>query len=707
MSTAGKLWLGFGLLLALLVGTGLFVAHRLASIERSLVTIMAVQEPATAATYEMAVNVISTRATVLHYVTVGDSTDLSKIVALDREFRDFKTRFDLVTRTPTSRELAARIDDAYQQFHLLGDTLIRASDQWRGESAAFARRSEEVAALATAATEAVEGDGKDAQRRRLETESMEADIAAIGAAVGLYLPSLDERHRTRVSSHAERFRATIARYRQAKLTAEQQARADRLETTFASYVDDARLTMDRRSALRERWTRFTRSGGRVEVLVDEGIRSLARTDLIVAQRSARLAIRTSLIAVLVLLVAGIVIGTGTAIPTARSIVHAERTLRAHMSDLSAAHERKDEFLGVLGHELRNPLAPLSNALHVLDGHASEVPEEVRRVHAMMKRQVRSMTRLVDDLLDVSRINQGKITLRRETVDLAAVAADTLEDLRPLADAHGHRLRLALPSGPLWLDADPTRMAQITANLLHNAIRYTPDGGRITIEVRRAGDEAVLEVSDNGIGIAPEMLPHVFEPFTQAEPPTSSPGGGLGIGLALVRRLVEMHGGIATAESAGLRRGSRFTVRLPALASAPPQALVRRREMEAPRGRRILVVDDNQDSAETMASLLRLWGHEVTVANDGPAALAAARSAQPDLALLDIGLPGMDGYEVARTIRADDALRSTHLVALSGYALPEDLKKAEEAGFEGHLAKPPRLDELAALFVPADHPQTRV
>ena len=701
MSTAGKLWFGFGLLLALLVGTGLFVAHRLASIERSLVTILAVQEPATAATYEMAVNVIGTRAAVLHYASLGDSADKAKIADLDAEFRDFKTRFDLIARTPTSRQLAARIDGAYRQFHLLGDTLVRSSDQWRVAAASFGRRADDIEAMANETGRTVDEGGRDGLRRRIEAQNLETAVAQVAATVGQYIPSLDERYRAKVAQHESRFQEALRHFRETRPSLPDMIRVDHLASLFPGYVAEARTTMDRRAAVRDRWIRFTRTGLEVERLVDEGIRSLARTDLIEAQRSARIAIRTSLIAVLILLVAGIVIGSATAIPTARSIVRAESTLRAHMQDLSAAHERKDEFIGVLGHELRNPLAPLSNALHVLDAHAAEVPDSVRSVHTMMKRQVRSMTRLVDDLLDVSRINQGKITLRRETVDFAAIAAETVEDLRPLAEAHGHRLRLGLPPGPLWLDGDPTRLAQVTANLLHNAIRYTPDGGRITLEVRRSGDQALLEVADNGIGIAPEMLPHVFEPFRQAEHPLTNVSGGLGIGLALVRRLVELHGGIATAESAGPRRGSRFTVRLPALAGAPPQALVRRRENQPPRGRRVLVVDDNHDTAESMAALLRLWGHEVEVAHDGPTALAMAKSAQPELAFLDIGLPGMDGYQVAEGIRRDLSDRRMVLIALTGLGQAEDRMRALASGFDRHLTKPVSPETLKELLAVAE------
>src|SRR5262245_4289925 len=293
MSTAGKLWFGFGLLLALLVGTGLFVAHRLATIERSLVTILAVQEPATAVTYEMAVNVIGTRAAVLHYVSLGDSADKTRIDALDREFRDFKTRFDLITRTPTSRQLASRIDGAYRQFHLLGDTLVRVSDQWRAAANGFARRSDDIEGLADDATRSIDDSGRDGLRRRVEAENLEVAVAEVASTVGHYTSSLDDRYRGRVAQHEARFREALRRFRETRPALQALIRVDRLAGAFPGYVEEARTTMERRAAVRDRWVRFTRTGAMVERLVDEGIRSLARTDLIEAQRSARIAIRTS------------------------------------------------------------------------------------------------------------------------------------------------------------------------------------------------------------------------------------------------------------------------------------------------------------------------------------------------------------------------------------------------------------------------------
>lgn len=696
MTTAGKLWLGFGLLLALLIGTGLFVAHRLALIERALLTIMAVQEPATAATYEMAVNVIGTRASVLHYVDSGESAQRKRVTELVSEFTRYKTRFDQVARSRTSRELGRRIDVAYAQFRRLGDSLMTTSDLQRAHSGTFARRSEEIADLLDPGLRAhLDVKGKDGQRRLADLARMESDISGVGAALGHYLRNHEGRYRARVTYHEGRFHETLSDLRDTKLSDDERVRIASVESAFGPFTAEARDVMAIADDARGVYDHFIRSGAVVERLVDEGIRSLARTDLLEAQQSARRAIRTSLIAVLLLLVAGILIGTGTAIPTGRSIVRADQDLRERMRELADAHQRKDEFLGVLGHELRNPLAPLSNALNALETRGSEVPEDVKATHLMMMRQVRSMSRLVDELLDVSRINQGKITLRREPVDVAKVAAETADDLGPQLQAHRHQLKTLRPARPAWVHADPTRLAQVASNLLQNAIKYTPDGGRIVLEVESVNGQVVLRVSDNGIGISPEMLPLVFEPFIQGDHSPTRAQGGLGIGLTLVNRLVELHGGHTTVESPGLGRGSTFTVRIPA--APAPQAPAAPRPAPAPAAlRRILVVDDNHDSADSMAALLRLWGHEVEVAHDGPSALTAAAALRPSLAFLDIGLPGMDGYELARRLREQPNTGDLTLIALTGLGREEDRRRALEAGFDRHLTKPVNPETLQTI-----------
>jgi two-component system CheB/CheR fusion protein len=373
--------------------------------------------------------------------------------------------------------------------------------------------------------------------------------------------------------------------------------------------------------------------------------------------------------------------------------------KAALEALRTIDRRKDEFLAMLAHELRNPLAPIRNALEIWRrGDAGEAAE--RRAQAMLDRQLRQETRLLDDLLDLSRITRGTIVLKTQPVDLTHLAAQAVNDAGAQFDAHRHRVTLSLPEHVLSVEGDPARLQQIVSNLLTNAAKYTPPGGRITVTLAREGQDAVLKVADDGIGMSPELLLSIFDLFFQADKSLDRAEGGLGIGLTLVRRLVELHGGHIDAHSAGIGRGSEFAVRLPALTeTAIPAAPV---ETEAAEGmpfvrRRVLLVDDNTDMAESMALLLRLEGHEVRTAFDGPGALEAAKTFHPEIVLLDIGLPGLDGYEVARRLRALPELGTPLLVALTGYGQAEDRDRSQAAGFDEHLIKPVDLDRLKALM----------
>jgi CheY-like chemotaxis protein len=314
---------------------------------------------------------------------------------------------------------------------------------------------------------------------------------------------------------------------------------------------------------------------------------------------------------------------------------------------------------------------------------------------VIERQVEQMTRMVEDLLDVSRITQGKLKLQKEPVELARVVARAVEMVRPLLDARRHRLTVQVPSDPLWLEADPPRLVQVVGNLLTNAAKYTNEGGEISLTAERQESEAILKVKDTGIGIPAELLPRLFEPFMQEERSLDRENGGLGIGLALVRSLVELHGGRVQAFSGGRGQGSEFVVCLPTRQETPPvgdEAKPRSRS-EMTHRRRVLVVDDNVDSAESLALLLRVTGHEVRTAHHGPAALETAQTFAPEIVLLDIGLPRMDGLEVARRMRQDLGLTNALLVAMTGYGQDEDRRRTQEAGFNAHLVKPVDLDEL--------------
>ncbi|HXO20029.1 MAG TPA: chemotaxis protein CheB [Thermoanaerobaculia bacterium] len=400
--------------------------------------------------------------------------------------------------------------------------------------------------------------------------------------------------------------------------------------------------------------------------------------------------------------------------TARKHLEEAQLLRQRVADLAEADRAKDEFLALLAHELRNPLAPLFNAAEVLGAPGAD-PAAVARARDMVHRQLHHMTRMIDDLLDVSRVTQGKIQLRKEEVELAALLAGAMEVTQHHFEARHQEVAVALPPEPVKLEADPTRMEQVFANLLSNAAKFSPAGARIAVSAelprgREGGNgEVVVRVRDQGVGMDAETLPHVFDLFMQADRSLDRAWGGLGIGLTLVRRLVELHGGKVEARSEGVGKGSELLVRLPAIPTpptpptpptAPPRPRANRRrgaEAGAPGAappspgpaapRRVLVVDDNVDSADSLAVLLRLRGHEVEVAHDGPEALRAAGAFEPEVVLLDIGLPGLDGYQVARQLRQERRTAGALIVALTGYGQEEDQRRARESGFDEHLTKP--------------------
>jgi signal transduction histidine kinase/ActR/RegA family two-component response regulator len=381
---------------------------------------------------------------------------------------------------------------------------------------------------------------------------------------------------------------------------------------------------------------------------------------------------------------------------------ANEALEARVAERTAALEeqdrRKDQFLAMLSHELRNPLAPMMNALYLLkatDREGAALPH----AQGVIERQLRQLVRLVDDLLDVSRINQGRIELRRERVELADVVHSALETAQPAIDQHGHVVEVSLPEAPLCVSGDRVRLAQAVSNLLLNAVSYTTEPGRIALTLSRAGARAAISVKDSGIGIPPKLLPHVFDAFVRGDTHPAREQGGLGVGLALVRQLVELHKGEVTVFSAGKGRGSEFTIYLPLLSETEsrPPSFPTPADERVERPRRVLVVDDNADAANTLRDILTILGHDVRCTYDGAAALAAARGFHPEIVLLDIGLPGMDGYEVARRLRADAAFRGTTLIALTGFGQVSDRLRAHEAGFDWHLTKPVDADALDEII----------
>jgi signal transduction histidine kinase len=377
----------------------------------------------------------------------------------------------------------------------------------------------------------------------------------------------------------------------------------------------------------------------------------------------------------------------------------EEQLRQRADELAEAARRKDEFLAMLAHELRNPLAPILNALHLM-GSPSDDPEMGERCRQLVERQTRHMARLLDDLLDISRITRGKILLRQETLDLAALVRETAEDHRNAVLQAGLSLVLSIPPESFWVYGDGTRLAQVIGNLLNNAVKFTPPGGRITVTVAKtsSGDAVYLSVTDTGIGIAPDALSQVFEPFVQ-EGRSQPTGGGLGLGLALVHGLVGLHGGTVRAHSEGPDRGTGIVLEVP-LTNTPQlasEAPVTSPQVPERTTLRVLVIDDNVDAADTLAEVLALSGHEVEVAYSGPTGLAVARRQVPQVVLCDLGLPGMDGYEIAAALRKLPETEGSRIIAVSGYGQPDDRRRSQEAGFDLHLTKPVDPVELAQIL----------
>jgi signal transduction histidine kinase/CheY-like chemotaxis protein len=356
--------------------------------------------------------------------------------------------------------------------------------------------------------------------------------------------------------------------------------------------------------------------------------------------------------------------------------------------LAQVNQAKDQFLAMLAHEIRNPLAPIQIAMRVISAREPRTPE-VQQARDIIDRQVRHLTRLLDDLLDVARVTTGKIGLRKEPVNLAVAVANALEASRSLLDQRGHAVSVSLPEPPVFVEADPVRLEQVITNLVNNAAKYTPSPGHISVTARRENEEAVVRVRDDGIGISAELMPQIFDVFAQGDRSLVRAEGGLGIGLTVVRSLVELHGGTVAVQSEGPGQGSEFIVRLPL--GDRVEALPLRPQAPLPdasviRPLRVLVIEDNADNRDALQTFLRLDGHRVEVARDGLTGVEMARAVRPEVALIDIGLPGLNGYEVGRQIRGSLGI-SVMLCALTGYGRPEDLRRATEAGFDVHLVKP--------------------
>ncbi len=377
----------------------------------------------------------------------------------------------------------------------------------------------------------------------------------------------------------------------------------------------------------------------------------------------------------------------------------DMTERKRVESLEQAKRQMDEFLAMLSHELRNPLAPIRNAVSIMQGQELRDPT-LRWARDVIDRQVEQLSRLVDDLLEVSRITMGKITLKKEPLEIAAIVSRALESSRPWIDARHHRLEVVVPSKPVQVEGDLIRLSQVLLNLLNNAAKYTAEGGAIWLSVTEEGREVLIRVRDSGIGIPSDLLSKVFDLFAQGDRNLDRSEGGLGIGLTLVQHIVRMHGGTVMAYSDGPGRGSEFVIRLPLLEPRLSDTSLRGTNNDTAtqaNARRVLVVDDNFDSAQSMVLLLQLWGDEVHRAHDGPTALKNATECRPHVVLLDLGLPGLNGYEVAQRLRANPDMADVRLVAVTGYGRDEDRQRTRAAGFDDHLVKPVNPTTLKAVF----------
>jgi PAS domain S-box-containing protein len=554
-----------------------------------------------------------------------------------------------------------------------------------GEAQALAR----LRAAAAGAPQVFEwrARGRDGRVFWVEVNIAPATIGGEGRLLAVVRDVTDRKRAEEASRDAERrLRAVLETIPQLVWTCDPEGRCDYLGQQWADYTGAPleaglgygwldRLHPDDRAPAREAWAWSVRTGRMLDLRL-----RFRRGDGVHRWFTARaLAMKDA---------------AGRVMRWFGTCTDVDDQVRAEV-ELRDADRRKNEFLGVLSHELRNPLAPIRNGLYLLD-HATPGSAQARHAKEVIERQTEHLTRLVDDLLDVTRISRGKVELQREALDLAELVHRTCDDHRSLFDARAVELRLEV-AGPIAIDADPTRMAQVIGNVLQNAAKFSHEGGVVTVAARVRDGRAEVRVRDGGVGIAQDLLPHVFEPFVQADGGLARTRGGLGLGLALVKGLVELHGGTVRLHSDGPDRGAEVVVSVPLSASAPRSAPAREAPVPGRRALSILVIEDNVDAAQTIAEILSLEGHTVHVATDGTSGLARARELRPDVVLSDIGLPDLDGYEIARRLRGDPAFRGTRLVALSGYAQPEDRRRAREAGFDAHLAKPLGIAEILAAL----------
>lgn len=711
MTTAAKLWLGFGTVTVMLVLSTAAIISNISQIDGQ-VREMADARNLSDAVAQIEIDTLGYALGVRTYLQTRDPAALKRAAdsaaAVDRHLRSYER----LVASDRRRQMAARFAPRWQELRTLGEALVDP------ESAPLTldhskRFFELRARLESVLSDEMQADALATYNERKDRALWSAGAVVqfalfmlAGGAVTALLTSVGVgrgviRAEQRLQANRELLRVTLASIGDAVITTDtngrvsylnavaealtgwsrEQACGQPLDTVFRIVDQRTRRPLERPAS--EAWGEGAvkgRSSHAVLVARDGVERPIDDNASPIRNEDGRFA--------------GVVL-------TFRDVTERTRLeseLRRIADELIEADKRKNEFLAMLAHELRSPLAPISNALQALRRSRPDAGDQPAT--RMMERQLDQMVRLVDDLLDVSRITRGKIELRRMPVELVSATNDAAEAIRPFCESMEHRLTVTLPPQPVYVDADPARLAQVIGNLLNNACKFTDRGGRISLAVERDRGDAVISVKDDGIGIAPEQLPHVFELFVQAHSSAGRAESGIGIGLALVKNLVEMHGGAVSGSSAGLGRGSEFVVRLPIIEAPVPARQENRAAAQAGSRRRILVVDDNHDSALSMAALLEIDGHDTRTAADGPEALKIAEAWQPDALVLDIGLPGLSGYEVARQIRGQPWGKRMTLIALTGWGQEEKRRKSYDAGFDGHLVKPANYDSIVALLGPA-------
>lgn len=713
MNTARRLWLGFGLIMLVIVVAGVLLVVRVPTVDQR-VREMSDARNLHAAVIEMRMGMQGYVLAVRAYLQTGEAQLLDTMKRNAAEVDRALAWYRELAHDERRQLMAARAEDGWKEIHVLGDALVAPEDLRM--SLPHSRRFLDLRMVLEPDLEQMQDDAlaqynlrKDLALRTVDSvREMIWWLFGLGSLLTLGAGILTTRAVLRAEQrlHAGRevLEVTLASIDDGVITTDREARI-----TFANCVALRMLGLPRDQALgsyapnlfrllseRERhWM----ENPALEVLHGGSTWSLTRPTLMVARDGSERPIDA--VAAPIFDAGGATRGAVVILRDVSERKRMENELRQSAEDLREADRRKDLFLTVLAHELRNPLAPMSYAIQSVRRHAG-LGDGVQAAVDLLERQLQQMVRLVDDLLDTSRISRGTIELRRATLDVRELARQAVDDFRPEFDARRVQLSARLPAQAVWVDGDAARLNQVIGNVLNNAAKFTAAGGRVQLSLSVEDDAALLRVKDNGIGISADQLPRVFEPFQQLSSYTSADSGGFGIGLTVARSLVELHGGAICLRSEGLGKGCEVEVRLPLAVAAPAPAAQPPAPAPVPVGaRRVLVVDDNPDTADSMAALLELGGHQVRVARDGMGALDAFAEWLPDVVLLDVGLPGISGLEVARRIRQRPEGQAVKLIAVTGWGQQEDRRQSAQAGFDAHLVKPADYDRIMGLIAPSD------